>query len=350
MSVSIVPWAVRLWGDCRASARIVSVFFAPSPANLSASSFPLTLLCPLVHLRVVVPFLDLTQAVMHLNRLPFWFPSQLWASHSSVYFMRLSIAYLESLMILRLVSGGLSFIAMRIAISLPVWLDWFSSATLVLELRGSLSPYQTPLPVAEFSRPLFTQAPSVYTVTVFWACVSPFVLVRCSGVVGGFGFILLNIVMASLRVVVRVGLLTIISPSSSSKLGACWVASVILLSLWGSHLGRILSISIAIVFMQSCGWVHLRSLLMAAHIVHVQLFLVSCVSFMLPRRCRASQTSFTLTRFLPPSDYTLVCSEGEEIRLVGFPTFPAEACEFFPFSLVSEGLVLFNSLSGDVCG
>ena len=58
----------------------------------------------------------------------------------------------------------------------------------------------------------------------------------------------------------------------------------------------------------------------------------------------------TVTSFLPPSGYTLVCSEGEEIRLAGFPTFPAEACEFVPFSVVSEGLVLFNSLSGDGWG
>lgn len=34
--------------------------------------------------------------------------------------------------------------------------------------------------------------------------------------------------------------------------------------------------------------------------------------------------------FLPPSGYTLVCSEGEEIGLVGFPLFQQRPMSSFP--------------------
>jgi hypothetical protein len=69
---------------------------------------------------------------------------------------------LESLIIFRSSLGGWFFIAIRIAISSPVWLDCSSIGTLMLMFRGSPSPYHIPRPAEAFSSPLLMHV-SIFT-------------------------------------------------------------------------------------------------------------------------------------------------------------------------------------------
>ena len=72
---------------------------------------------------------------------------------------------MESVLMVRARSGGIDWMAYRMAYSSPVWFDWMGPGTLMLVFLGSFSWNQMPLPAAAFDSPLFMQDPSVKIVT-----------------------------------------------------------------------------------------------------------------------------------------------------------------------------------------
>ncbi len=94
--------------------------FIPCVASLSASSFPSLLLWPLVHFMTVLPFRCLILSIASQNHSLLLISVHPRSSQFGKFFVRPSIAYLESVVIRRLVSDGVSSTAFIIAYSSPV--------------------------------------------------------------------------------------------------------------------------------------------------------------------------------------------------------------------------------------
>jgi hypothetical protein len=79
---------------------------------------------------------------------------------------------------------GIVWIANIVAVSSPIWFDWFLPGILIARFLGSLSPNQIPAPHFAFSLPLLKHAPSVYTSTVSCRWLVPAIIVRFAGFLG----------------------------------------------------------------------------------------------------------------------------------------------------------------------
>lgn len=161
MADNLAPDGMVFEGASEYGSRSGRSFCAPSPASLSASSFPLMPLCPLTHMICVVLLLYLIHAVIDLKSLACFEYSQPWSSHLFRLLVRPDTAYIESVLMIRARSFGIDLIAWRIACSSPDWFDCSGSGILKPMLRLSFSPNQTPPPAWAFVSPLLEHDPSV---------------------------------------------------------------------------------------------------------------------------------------------------------------------------------------------
>ena len=145
-------------------------FFAPWFASSSARSFPSVPAWPLVHLNFDGAARRLRWYAAIWNHILLLTLVHPLSSQLLRCFVRPSIAYLESDVIVSGVIGSLICRAIAIAAISPVWLDWSSPGTLIAQFQGWFSPNQMPLPLTAFNLPLLMQDPSVNIVSGAICC------------------------------------------------------------------------------------------------------------------------------------------------------------------------------------
>ena len=161
-ATSFAPWMSNLMGMLRLMWS--SLFFcAPSFTSLSLPSFPLSLLQPLTHLKVVGAVWVLRRCAAFWKSRAFFMPIQPQFSQVPRCVVKPFMMYFESVDILSGQKGGVAFIAVITATSSPIWLDWGSPRTLIVWFLLSSKLYQIPLLHCASFFPLLKHALSVQT-------------------------------------------------------------------------------------------------------------------------------------------------------------------------------------------
>ena len=160
MVLSFAPW--RSYSIGTSSGKSSGVFFsAPSLANLSLSSLPWFPAWPFTHLKRVGAVRRLRRYAAVLKRSAFFIPIHPLFSQSLRCFVRPSITYLESVIIIRGHDAGIIVAVFIMAAISPIWLDCFGPGTFMVLLSSLSGLIHIPLPQYAFSLPLLKQAPSV---------------------------------------------------------------------------------------------------------------------------------------------------------------------------------------------
>ena len=89
---------------------------------------------------------------------------------------------MESITIFIGIKWGMACTAAIVAVSSPIWLDWWSPGTHNAMFLGLFCPNHMPLPHFAFLLPLLKQAPSVYTSVVSCLWLAPLDTSCCAGI------------------------------------------------------------------------------------------------------------------------------------------------------------------------
>ena len=183
---------------------------APSAANTSAHSFPRSLLCPLIHLKLVGADLCRMAYTAALNQDAFGMlvhPASLQLCRELVMVI---ITYCELVIMVRSAFRGTDCKATTMAAISPAWLDWSRPGTQIALFSGCSSANHTPPPDQALFKPFCRHELSVYTVS--WVGGGAISCLLCMGV-GLFGFGSMKILKQSDREwAVTVGLNMTLSP------------------------------------------------------------------------------------------------------------------------------------------
>ena len=132
---------------------------APSFASLSLSSLPRSPLWPLTHLKKVGAVRLLSEYAAVLNRFAFLMPIHPLFSQFFRCFVRPSMTYFESVIIIRGQKVGIVVAALITAAISPTWFDCSGPGTRMALLNGLLGLTHIPPPQYAFAFPLLKQAP-----------------------------------------------------------------------------------------------------------------------------------------------------------------------------------------------
>ena len=129
------PWGSKFLETVRSMASGVG-FRTPSVAKLSAFSFPVVPLWPFTHFSFIGALLTRRWYTAAFSQGVFGTPTQAVSSWCSSDWLRLCIAYLESVMIIKSADRGATCSATTIAANSPVWLDCSCPGTQIALLSG----------------------------------------------------------------------------------------------------------------------------------------------------------------------------------------------------------------------
>ena len=179
MVCSFIPAGLDSRGTERSMSSGVGLA-APSAANASAHSFPWSLLCPLIHLKLVGADLHHMAYTAALNQDAFGTPVHPASSQLCRELVIVVITYCELVIMVRSAFRGTDCKATTTAAISSAWLDWSRPGTWIALFSGCPSAIHTPPPDRALFEPFCRHEPSVYTVS--WVGGGAISCLLCMGV------------------------------------------------------------------------------------------------------------------------------------------------------------------------